>query len=636
MRNPRFRDIRLSGYLPGHLAGRIAGAPAVLAALLALLALTAPTALTMGTAEAQLFSPGPLHRAHAGVEGDDKCTDCHSRGKQIDQSKCLVCHDDLGRRIRDRAGLHGRAYRDQACTQCHVEHLGTDSKLVRWPGGAREKLDHTQTGWGLKGEHAGVKCDDCHKQKNRRGNRTYLGMSTTCNSCHEDPHENRFGKDCTGCHSETGWKAVRLDDFDHGRTRFALQGKHRQVDCDKCHGKPRKYRGLEFDSCNDCHEDPHKGRFAPQKCESCHSVEGWQRVEGLRENHPGVKLVGGHAQVACKDCHDRGNDREPSKGTRCASCHEPVHRAKFGTDCQECHGAIKWLGLPERIGRREHDKTRYPLRGEHRDLECERCHLKRLPPPRRYRDLQFERCAGCHQDQHKGEFAQRDGGECGACHRVTGFRPTTFGLDEHATTSFALEGRHRAVPCSSCHTGARPRVDLRIAKRACADCHANPHGTQFATEMQTSGCAHCHSTAGWRSPKVDHSTWPLTGAHATAACSSCHTASEADRASGRGATYRGVPRVCDGCHRDEHAGQFRLSEPVKPCDTCHETKGFKIPSFPHEQRTGFPLVGRHAAVECQKCHLEQRLQNGATVRLYRLGYRACRDCHANPHREAAP
>jgi hypothetical protein len=617
MRNPRFRPICL------------APAPLVLAVLLALLAQTS------GTAEAQLFSPGPLHRAHAGIEGDDKCADCHSRGKQIDQAKCLVCHDDLGRRIRDRAGLHGRAYRDNPCTQCHVEHLGKDSKLVRWPGGARENLDHAQTGWALKGEHARVKCDDCHKQKNRRGNRTYLGMSTICTSCHEDPHENRFGKDCTGCHSETGWTAVRLDDFDHSRARFALRGKHRDLECEKCHGKPRKYRGLNFASCTDCHEDPHQGRFS-QKCDSCHSEDGWQRVESLRQNHPGVKLEGGHREVACKDCHDRGNDRVPSKGTRCASCHEPVHRAKFGNDCQECHGAIKWLGLSERVGRRVHDETRYPLRGEHRDVACERCHPKRLSPPKRYRDIQFDRCIGCHQDQHKGEFVQRDGGECGACHRVTGFRPTTFGLDEHATTNFALDGRHRAVPCSACHTGTRPRVDLRIAKRACADCHANPHGTQFATEMQTGGCAHCHSTAGWRNPKVDHSIWPLTGVHAMTACSSCHTPSEGDRSSGRGPTYRGVPRQCDGCHRDEHAGQFRLSEPVRPCETCHETKSFRIPSFPHEERTGYPLVGRHAQLECAKCHLEERLQNGASVRRYRLGYRECRDCHANPHREQAP
>lgn len=603
--------------------------PPRLAALLA-----AASLLAGGTAHAQLFSPGPLHRAHAELEGDNKCTECHERGKRIDQARCLTCHDDLGRRIRDRAGLHGRAYRDQRCVQCHVEHLGRDARLIRWPGGAREKLDHGETGWPLRGEHRSAGCDDCHDKRNRRGNRTYLGLSTACGSCHEDPHTGRFGKTCTDCHAESNWKDTRLDRFDHDKARFQLRGKHRSVDCAECHGEPARYRGLAFGSCSDCHDDPHQGRF-DQSCESCHTVEGWDRVDSLRQNHPGVRLVNGHRRVACQDCHDRGNDRVPSKGTRCVSCHPPVHRARFGNDCKSCHGAIKWLGLPERLGRRAHGKTRYPLRGEHRTVACQSCHPRRLPPARRFRDIAFDRCAGCHEDQHQGAFAERDGGECGQCHRVTGFRPTTFGVDAHATTSFALTGRHQAVPCSGCHTGARPRLDLRVAKRACADCHATPHGDQFAAEMQLGGCAHCHSTTGWNNPKVDHSTWPLTGAHAMAACSSCHTPSEADRASGDGATYRGVPRQCESCHRDEHAGQFRLDDPVRPCDDCHDTGAFLIESFPHEERTGYPLVGQHAKALCVQCHPQVRLQNGMKVRRYRLGYRACRDCHANPHREGA-
>ncbi|ACY13092.1 hypothetical protein [Haliangium ochraceum] len=583
-------------------------------------------------AHAQLFSPGKLHNVHADLEGDDKCTECHERGRRIDQSGCLGCHDDLAARIRQREGLHGRNYRDQRCAGCHVEHLGRKGRLIRWPGGKRENLNHAQTGWTLRGEHRQTGCDKCHDKRNKRGNRTFLGLDTACTSCHEDEHNGRFGKTCTKCHSETGWKQVDIDEFDHSLARFQLRGKHTSVDCQECHGKPAKYRGLAFQSCNDCHEDPHKGRFK-QRCSDCHSERGWDKVEGLRENHPGVRLVNGHRQVACADCHDRGNDRVPSKGTECAGCHPPVHKARFGNDCADCHRSIKWLGLPERLGRRVHGRTRYPLRGEHREVSCQSCHPRRLPPPRRFRGIEFNRCAGCHEDKHEGRFQKRDGGECAQCHRVTGFRPTTFGVDEHASTQFALDGRHRAVPCSQCHTGERPRLDFRIAERACASCHENPHGTQFAAEMQLGGCAQCHSTTGWRNPKVDHSTWPLTGAHAMAACSSCHNVSDEDRAAGKAATYRGVPRECASCHRDEHAGQFRLSEPALPCSGCHETKSFRIQSFPHAERTGYELVGQHASTACESCHPQEQLANGSTVRRYRLGYRECRDCHANPHRE---
>src|SRR5581483_7784753 len=155
------------------------------------------------------------------------------------------------------------------------------------------------------------------------------------------------------------------------------------------------------------------------------------------------------------------------------------------------------------------------------------CHKPSLPREQRYRQLTFARCLDCHQDKHQGELARFAGGECKGCHTTSGFRPTTFGADEHAQTKFGLVGKHTATPCIACHTSPRPLVDLRVQKQACAECHQNPHGDQFATQMAKGGCAECHSAMGWHAPKVDHSTWPLTGAHATAACESCHHATDA-------------------------------------------------------------------------------------------------------------
>jgi hypothetical protein len=211
--------------------------------------------------------------------------------------------------------------------------------------------------------------------------------------------------------------------------------------------------------------------------------------------------------------------------------------------------------------------------------------------------------------------------------------PTTFGTEQHATTAFPLVGRHVATPCRSCHTAARPRLDLRVARKACAECHENPHGTQFAAEMQQGGCAQCHVPAGWAQAKVDHSTWPLKGAHERTPCYRCHgsNASAGKGARREAATYRGVPRACDGCHADTHAGQFRLSEPVRGCEACHDAAAFKIATFAHEQLTGYALTGKHATIACEKCHAPARLRNGSTAVRYRLGYRACGDCHRNPH-----
>jgi hypothetical protein len=352
--------------------------------------------------------------------------------------------------------------------------------------------------------------------------------------------------------------------------------------------------------------------------------------------HPGTSLANGHAAVACATCHDRGNLVSPSKGKECVACHKPVHKAPFGRACAGCHASILWLGLPASVGLAAHPRTDYPLTGKHEAVKCAGCHKPEMPREARYRGLAFVRCADCHRDQHRGEFAKADQGECKPCHTTGAFYPTLFGAVAHATTRFPLVGKHIASACLSCHKSLRPRLDLRVAKQACADCHANPHGDQFAKEMAQGGCAHCHEATGWSLPKIDHSTWPLTGAHATALCDSCHHPTPEDRKVGNGASYRGVPRDCGGCHDDVHFGQFRLSPPVLECGRCHSTKVFKVPSFDHQAMTGWALTGAHAKSECVKCHPSTTLAGAIATKRWRLPSHECKFCHANPHEPHGP
>lgn len=586
-------------------------------------------------AHAQLLSPGPLSKPHASLEGDQHCNDCHSSGKRVDQGRCLECHKDLGARIGAGQGLHGLQYKGKPCEGCHVEHLG--KALVRWPGGDPSKLDHAQTGWPLDGAHRNVTCGRCHNKANARGHATFLGLSSACASCHKDVHQGRFGDKCTGCHDQVAWSRLRLDGFNHDLARFALRGAHQKVACAKCHFEPPKYTGLKFAACTDCHKDPHAGKLG-SSCTGCHEETRWKPVTFKHgaARHPGVSLANGHARVACRTCHDKGNLVAPSRGTECAACHKPVHKAPFGRACGGCHGSIQWLGLPRSVGLSAHGRTQFPLTGKHDGVGCAGCHKPQLPRDARYRKLSFARCASCHEDKHKGEFAKRDGGECKACHATSGFTPTLFGTVAHATTRFPLVGKHNATACSACHTSPRPRLDLHLTKQACADCHENPHGDQFAKEMSQGGCAHCHEATGWKLPKIDHTTWPLTGAHATAQCDSCHHPTAEDRKSGRGSSYRGVPRNCTGCHDDAHLGQFRLSEPVLECDRCHTTGAFKIPSFDHQALAHWALTGAHAKQECVKCHTKTTLANGSETVRWRLRSQECKHCHANPHEKRGP
>jgi hypothetical protein len=601
----------------------------------ALLALA--IALLARAAWAQLLSPGPLSRAHASLEGDAHCGDCHSSGKRVDQGACLKCHGDLGARIAAGQGLHGLQYRGQPCEKCHIEHLGLDTGQIRWPGGAPSRFDHVQAGWPLNGAHKSTPCNKCHDKVNARGAPTFLGASPACTACHKDKHDGRFGATCTGCHDEVAWNNLRLQAFNHDLAQFPLRGAHATVPCAKCHFDPPKYVGLKFALCGDCHKDPHSGKLGAA-CTECHDEARWKPVSFAHTGakHPGVSLAGGHATVACRACHDRGNLVSPSKGSECVSCHRPVHEAPFGRACATCHVSIEWLGLPRSMGLAAHDRTVYPLTGRHPDVACAGCHRPELPEEQRFRKLAFARCIDCHRDRHDGEFARADHGECKPCHTTGGFRPTLFDVDMHASTAFPLVGKHLAAACSACHATARPRADLHVANKICVDCHANPHGDQFAKEMAQGGCAHCHDPRGWDLPKIDHSTWPLTGAHATALCDSCHSPTPEDRKAGHGASYRGIPRNCGGCHDDVHLGQFRLSQPVMECGRCHSTEKFKIPNFDHEAVTGWALTGAHEKTPCSDCHPKANVGGEAAVVRWRGPATECKFCHANPHERRSP
>lgn len=588
--------------------------------------------LVPAIARAQVLSPGPLSQAHTSLEGDQHCNDCHSAGRRIDQQSCVgKCHSDLGARIAAGQGLHGREYKGQPCEKCHVEHHGLNVRLIRWPGGARESLDHAQTGWALQNAHKSVGCDKCHNKTNARGAKTYLGLTSSCTPCHKDQHNARFGSACTTCHDDIKWTDLRLDGFDHGKARFPLKGAHTTTPCAKCHtGQPPKYVNLAFGNCSDCHKDPHAGKLGPA-CASCHTEDGWTKVSFSTKGHPGVSLANGHASVKCATCHDRGNKSPPSKGSTCIACHQAVHKAPFGQNCVGCHASIQWTGLARSIGLAAHGRTSYALTGKHVETSCAACHKPQLPRDARYRQLKSDSCLDCHADKHNGEFAALNKSECAYCHVTQGFRPTTFGVSLHAQTKFPLDGGHTSVACGACHGDAHPRTNLHVTKQVCADCHENPHGSQFAAEMKRGGCAECHVTASWSRAKFDHSTWPLTGAHATAQCESCHHPTAEDKKQGKGASYRGVPRSCGGCHDDVHVAQFRTKAPIYECDKCHSTKLFKIPSFEHAAIAGYPLTGSHAKVSCDKCHQRETLANGKEAIRYRLPSHECSDCHKNPH-----
>jgi hypothetical protein len=107
-----------------------------------------------------------------------------------------------------------------------------------------------------------------------------------CAACHQedDVHRRRLGTQCDTCHNARAWKVW---DFDHDRkTRFVLDGAHRELRCDVCHTRAADRRPALAMSCVSCHaaEDVHDGAFGPQ-CEKCHVTGSFKTVNeriGLR------------------------------------------------------------------------------------------------------------------------------------------------------------------------------------------------------------------------------------------------------------------------------------------------------------------------------------------------------------------
>ena len=161
--------------------------------------------------------------------------------------QCVDCHEDIHKGF-----IAAEYYPNQECTACHV----TDNWLDN-------HFDHSTTNFVLSGVHAEQLCMACHSAEEKENAPKWSGFIATptdCSSCHENAHGSQFEQngitDCARCHGFEDWK---MDDFDHDKTAFPLEGKHREVACEKCH-KPVEINGetitqYKFNSfeCVVCH-----------------------------------------------------------------------------------------------------------------------------------------------------------------------------------------------------------------------------------------------------------------------------------------------------------------------------------------------------------------------------------------------
>ncbi|MFQ5560200.1 MAG: hypothetical protein ACE5FU_06410, partial [Nitrospinota bacterium] len=517
-----------------------------------------------------MFSPGELSASHTKLEGLKNCTKCHSILGGIGDSNCLKCHEKLTARIRAKKGFHAQV--KKRCISCHSDHKGKSYEMVQFD---KEEFDHGKTGYELKEKHK-VACKKCHKDEEK----TYLGLSEKCISCHEDIHENELGQSCLKCHSLEGWKQLV---FEHNRdSAYSLLGKHKPVQCEKCH-KESSYKVPNYTLCITCHlkDDKHKGKPG-KECTKCHSEVGWKKLH-TDHSKTAYPLIGKHKTVECRKCHINGA-LKIKKFTSCDSglCHKDIHKMQFTpVPCKGCHTEKRWK--PSTFFHESPSYSGYKLIGAHKKVECAKCHKGGV-----YKPVEYGTCdsSGCHADPHKAQFV---GQSCSSCHVEKTWKPSTYSHESLSYDGYKLKGAHKNVECVKCHkNGLYKPIEYRTCDSS--SCHIDPHKAQFVGQS----CSSCHIEKEWKPSTFFHGArsyggYKLTGAHEKVDCVKCHKAG----------LYKPVEyKTCDssGCHKDIHEGRFEGA-----CDTCHTTYNWKPKASSHE-KTGFPLKGVHKQIECRDCH----------------------------------
>jgi hypothetical protein len=104
-----------------------------------------------------VLRPGDLVQGHAKLEAE--CTKCHVRFERLAQDRlCMECHKEVGQDMRERTGFHGRQ-KAQACRSCHSDHKGRTARIVELD---KQKFDHAQTDYLLRGKHVKTMCTRAH------------------------------------------------------------------------------------------------------------------------------------------------------------------------------------------------------------------------------------------------------------------------------------------------------------------------------------------------------------------------------------------------------------------------------------------------------------------------------------------
>lgn len=344
--------------------------------------------------------------------------------------------------------------------------------------------------------------------------------------------------------------------------------------------------------CKACHTAPWESDSMSDHCLVCHTKVNTELLtsDGL---HGRILEVKNSAQVfrfPFKTSASLLSLQASSSPLKCIECH-PEHRGESAPLVDMTHVDFPHEGL-------EFSLKAHQEKSDGEAFACADCHAGE------YDVFNTTKCVDCHyimEPQETQVHALEFGTDCLDCHDGI----DTFGSNfDHNLFPFQLTGLHAQAGCSDCHLGARSLAGLKSTPQDCFSCHQKDdhHAGQLGID-----CAACHSPEGWDQVKVDHSrfAFALTGAHAVAACESCH----------QNSVFKGTPQACNSCHQKDEPHEGRFGE---DCASCHSTDAWKPAKFDHNL-ADFKLDGAHVNAACESCH---------TTGAYRGTPKDCFSCHS--------
>ena len=257
-----------------------------------------------------------------------------------------------------------------------------------------------------------------------------------------------------------------------------------------------------------------------------------------------------------------------------------------------------------------------------------------------------QKCLNCHKElkarvnANKGFHVSKDvkGKDCITCHsehhgvkfEMVRFDKKTF---NHTLTGYELKGAHKISDCAKCHkadnitspTLKKIKETFLGLDQKCLTCHDDYHQKTMSND-----CATCHNFEKFKPALLfNHAKteFPLAGAHKNVKCEACH---KSEIKNGKEFQhFADVPHAnCNACHKDAHGGHFGTN-----CKACHSEESFhKISGdgFNHSV-TGYTLEGKHARLDCKKCHDNRIGTTGHYKEFAKIKPLECLSCHKDEH-----